>query len=108
MFDFLLRSHMPDPILIRYRAGLLDQECSNMLEAHLLLCPTCQLQLAELLPPGAPAASCNCAGDIKVPVGLRGGLPLCAPGVVSISDTRSETDLQTRLLAICSSQRRCA
>ena len=51
MFDFLLRRHMPNRTLIQYRAGLLDKECSDMLEAHLMLCPTCQLQFEDLLPP---------------------------------------------------------
>ena len=51
MFDFLLCRHVPDRMLIQYRAGLLDKECSNTLEAHLLLCPMCQLQLEDLLPP---------------------------------------------------------
>lgn len=50
MFDFLLWQHIPDRALIEYRAGLLDKECSEMLEAHLLLCPTCQLQLVDLIP----------------------------------------------------------
>jgi hypothetical protein len=53
MFDFLLCRHVPDRMLIQYRAGLLDKECSNTLEAHLLLCPTCQLQLEDLLPPAS-------------------------------------------------------
>jgi hypothetical protein len=51
MFDFLLRSHMPDRALIRYRAGLLDTESFDMLEAHLMVCPTCQRQLQNLMPP---------------------------------------------------------
>ena len=51
MFDFLLRYHMTERALIEYRAGLLDKKCSDMLEAHLLLCPTCQLQLWDLTPP---------------------------------------------------------
>jgi hypothetical protein len=55
MFEFLLQCHMPDRTLIRYRAGLLDKECSETLEAHLLLCPTCQLQLEDLLPATAPS-----------------------------------------------------
>ena len=55
MFEFLLQCHMPDRTLIRYRAGLLDKECSETLESHLLLCPTCQLQLEDLLPPTAPS-----------------------------------------------------
>jgi hypothetical protein len=53
MFDFLLRRHMPDRTLIQYQAGLLDKEAFDALEAHLLLCPTCQLQLEDLLPPTA-------------------------------------------------------
>ena len=55
MFDFLLWRHVPDRMLIQYRAGLLDKECSDTLEAHLLLCPICQLQLENLLPPTAPS-----------------------------------------------------
>jgi hypothetical protein len=51
MFEFLLQCHMPDRTLVRYRAGLLDTERSDALEAHLLLCPTCQLQFEDLLPP---------------------------------------------------------
>jgi hypothetical protein len=51
MFEFLLQCHMPDRTLIRYRAGLLDRECSDALEAHLMICPTCQLQFEDLLPP---------------------------------------------------------
>jgi hypothetical protein len=50
MFDFLRWHHVPDRALIEFRAGLLDKECSEMLEAHLLLCPTCQLQLVDLIP----------------------------------------------------------
>ena len=50
MFDFLLWRHIPDEVLIRFRAGLLDQESFRALEAHVLLCPTCQLQLEDLLP----------------------------------------------------------
>jgi hypothetical protein len=49
MFEFLLSSHMPEKTLIHYQAGLLDKERSEMLEAHLLLCPTCQLQLVSRL-----------------------------------------------------------
>jgi hypothetical protein len=48
MFDFLLRCHLPEQTLIDYRAGLLDKRSFEMLEEHLLLCPTCQLQLEEL------------------------------------------------------------
>jgi hypothetical protein len=61
MFEFLLWRHMPDRALIQYRAGLLDKESSDMLEAHLALCPTCQMQLEDLLPP----------------TGARGILQLC-------------------------------
>jgi hypothetical protein len=50
MFEFLLRRHIPDTALIQFREGRLDAYRSKMLEAHLLLCPTCQLQLADLLP----------------------------------------------------------
>jgi hypothetical protein len=53
MFEFLFWRHIPDRMLIQYRAGLLDKECSDTLEAHLLLCPTCQLQSEDLLPPTA-------------------------------------------------------
>ena len=51
MFDFLLRSHMPDRALILYRAGLLDNESFDILETHLMVCPTCQHQLEDLMPP---------------------------------------------------------
>jgi hypothetical protein len=63
MFEFLLWRHVPDRILIQYRAGLLDKERSDTLEAHLLLCPTCQLQLEDLRPPTvAPAILQLCGG----------------------------------------------
>jgi hypothetical protein len=63
MFDFLLWRHVPDRILIQYRAGLLDPEISDTLEAHLLLCPTCQLQLEDVLPPtAAPGLLQLCGG----------------------------------------------
>ena len=66
MFEFLLRRHMPDRALIHYRAGLLDKERSEMLETHLLLCPTCQLQLEDLLPQTArPSSFCSCAEGIN-------------------------------------------
>ena len=51
MFEFLLGRHISDTTLIHYRAGLLDKKCFDMLEAHLMVCPTCQLQLLDLLPP---------------------------------------------------------
>jgi hypothetical protein len=51
MFEFLLWRHISDRTLIQYRAGLLDKECSDRLDTHLMLCPTCQLQLEDLLPP---------------------------------------------------------
>lgn len=51
MFDFLLWPHMPERALTEYRAGLLDQKSAEILEAHLLLCPTCQLELEDLRPP---------------------------------------------------------
>ena len=55
MFDFLLSIHMPKSAFIRYRAGLLDRESSELLETHLMLCPTCQLQLENLpVPIDAP------------------------------------------------------
>jgi hypothetical protein len=50
MFGFLLQRHLPDNTLSQYRARLLDQQSSDLLEAHLMLCPTCQLQLEGLLP----------------------------------------------------------
>ena len=53
MFEFLLGRHLSDTTLIEYRAGLLDKKHVDMLEAHLLLCPTCQLQLGDLAPPVA-------------------------------------------------------
>jgi hypothetical protein len=50
VFDFLLGRHLSDTTLNQYRAGLLDRRDLEMLEGHLLLCPTCQLQLEDLLP----------------------------------------------------------
>ncbi len=50
MFDFLLHEHIPMKSLIDYRARSLDNNSREMLEAHLLLCPTCQIQLEDLLP----------------------------------------------------------
>jgi hypothetical protein len=50
MFEFLLQPHLPDHTLSQYRARLLDQASFDLLETHLLLCPTCQLQLESLLP----------------------------------------------------------
>jgi hypothetical protein len=72
MFEFLLRRHLPDRLLIQYRAGLLDGEGYDMLGAHLMLCPTCQLQLEDLLPPTA-------ARGIQVPHALTGP-PLSVAG----------------------------
>jgi hypothetical protein len=63
MFEFLLWRHMPDRPLIQYRAGLLDKERSDMLEAHLALCPTCQLQLEDLLPPTAARGILQLCGE---------------------------------------------
>jgi len=51
MFDFLLRRHMPDRAWILHRAGLLGKERADMLEAHLMICPVCQLQFEDLVPP---------------------------------------------------------
>ena len=63
MFDFLLWPHMPERTLVEYRAGLLDRQSAEVLEAHLLLCPTCQLELEELLPPTcAPGRLYLCRG----------------------------------------------
>jgi hypothetical protein len=63
MFDFLMRRHIPDRILIQYRAGLLDKESADTLEGHLLLCPTCQLQLQDVLSPAAaPGLLLLCGG----------------------------------------------
>ena len=53
MFDFLLGRHISDTTLIRYWARLLDKKRFDMLEAHLMVCPTCQLQFLDLLPPEA-------------------------------------------------------
>jgi hypothetical protein len=64
MFEFLLRRHLPDRLLIQYRAGLLAGEGSDMLGAHLMLCPTCQLQLEDLLPPTAARGVLQLCGDI--------------------------------------------
>ncbi|MGD0774481.1 MAG: hypothetical protein ABSC05_16835 [Candidatus Solibacter sp.] len=63
MFEFLLRRHLPDRLLIQYQAGLLDRECAHMLEAHLMLCPTCQLQLEDLLPPTAAGGVLQLCGE---------------------------------------------
>ena len=63
MFDFFFQSHLPERALVEYRAGLLDKKRLEMLEGHLLLCPTCQLQLEELLPPAAAAPALHlCVG----------------------------------------------
>jgi hypothetical protein len=56
MFEFLLGRHISDTTLIQYQTGLLDKRRFDMLEAHLVLCPICQLQLLDLLHPG-PAVS---------------------------------------------------
>jgi hypothetical protein len=50
MFEFLLRRHIPDAVLIEYREGLLNADRAKMMESHMLLCPTCQLQMEGLLP----------------------------------------------------------
>jgi hypothetical protein len=50
VFEFLLRRHISDTTLNQYRAELLDRQDLELLEGHLLLCPTCQLQLEGLLP----------------------------------------------------------
>jgi hypothetical protein len=63
MFEFLLRRHLPERALIQYRAGLLDEKSYEMLEAHLLLCPTCQLQLEDVMPSTAASGLLQlCAG----------------------------------------------
>ncbi len=55
MFDFLLEPHMPESALVQFRQGSLDWKRSQLLEAHLSLCPTCQLQMDDLFPqPPAP------------------------------------------------------
>jgi len=51
MFEFLLRWHIPDWALRRYRDGSLEHCDSERLENHLLLCPICQLQLEDLPSP---------------------------------------------------------
>ena len=50
MFEFLLQQHIPNWVLNQYREGSLDQNRSEAFERHLLLCPTCQLQMEDLLP----------------------------------------------------------
>ncbi|MCU1236340.1 MAG: hypothetical protein JWP63_4307 [Candidatus Solibacter sp.] len=50
MFEFLLRRHISDTTLNQYRAELLERQELELLEGHLLLCPTCQLQLEDLFP----------------------------------------------------------
>jgi hypothetical protein len=62
MFDFLLRRHIPDTALVQYRDGLLDADRARMLEAHMLLCPTCQLQLEGLLPAASAIISLQLCG----------------------------------------------
>lgn len=79
MFEFLLQCHMPDRTLIRYRAGLLDRESSDALEGHLMLCPTCQLQFEDLLPPVVAGGLLQLCGGISGLYDSRGGLPRCAP-----------------------------
>jgi hypothetical protein len=75
VFEFLLRRHLPDRTLTQYRAGLLDKECSDMLETHLLLCPTCQLQLEDLLPPTVPGGLLQLCGGYCPPVGACDPFP---------------------------------
>jgi len=65
MFDFLLRRHMPDRTLIQYRAGLLDKESSDMLEAHLLLCRHASFSWRTCCLQPRLAGFCNCVGDIS-------------------------------------------
>lgn len=55
MFEFLLSDHLPDSTLLRYRVGALDRESVDVLEEHLVLCPTCQLQLGDLMEVLGPA-----------------------------------------------------
>jgi hypothetical protein len=62
MFDFLLRRHIPDTALIQFREGFLDVDRSKILEAHLLLCPTCQLQMEDLLPAASAIISMQLCG----------------------------------------------
>jgi hypothetical protein len=50
MFDWMFRRHIPDGVLKRYRAGLLEKLSHDMLENHLLLCPICQLQMSDMAP----------------------------------------------------------
>jgi hypothetical protein len=66
VFDFLYRSHLPDRALILFRAGLLDRSCSDLLEAHLLLCPTCQLQLEDTLPSTGPRSAARHGNEASV------------------------------------------
>jgi hypothetical protein len=75
MFEFLLGRHISDTTLIQYRAGLLDKKRFDILEAHLLLCPTCQLQLLDLLPPAAAYGLVHLCGRQD---GHDGVHPACA------------------------------
>ena len=69
MFEFLLRRHLPTRALVEYRAGFLDKQRTDMLEAHLLVCPTCQLQLEDLLPPTAHSRLLQLCEGQFVPLG---------------------------------------
>jgi hypothetical protein len=47
----VFHDYLPDRVLVWYRQGLLSAEDREMLEAHLALCPICQLQLGDLNDP---------------------------------------------------------
>jgi hypothetical protein len=76
MFEFLLERHVSDATLMRYRARSMDKKRFDMLEAHLLLCPTCQLHLGDLPPSvGDPGFLHLCRGYC-----LRRGMPAASAG----------------------------
>jgi len=84
VFEFLLWRHMPEKTLIQYQAGLLDKERSEMLEAHLLLCPTCQLQWENVSRPAAASSLPQfCETHSSEDEGLPKDLTAAGAGVTS-------------------------
>lgn len=47
-FEWMFEVHVPNRVLVRYRKRLLSPPEVRALEVHLVLCPVCQLQLADL------------------------------------------------------------
>ena len=47
-FAWMFEIHVSDRVLMRYRKKLLPPPAEQTLEAHLVLCPVCQLQLGDL------------------------------------------------------------